>query len=90
MYGKAPRKLTPYAEFVNLNVPQAVRVGQGLYTMNELAAMVGLKPTHNFKRRVYALAADGVLTIYPTFTPRGGIENRYGIKEEVQTQEHVF
>lgn len=68
---------TAYQEYVFSNVPQAARVGQGAYTYNELAEMVGLKPTHNFRRRVNELVKRNVLTLVPAFTPRGGIENRF-------------
>lgn len=70
---------TAYQQYVNTNVPQAARVGQGAYTYAELAAMVGLKPTQHFRRRVNQLAKSGVLNVMPVFTPRGGIENRFMI-----------
>lgn len=68
---------TPYAEFVYSNVAQAARVGQGAYNYKELAEMVGLKPTQHFKRRVNDLVKKNVFKIVPSFTPRGGIENRF-------------
>ena len=70
---------TPFQQYVFSNVPQAARVGQGAYTYSELAAMVGLKPTQHFRRRVNQLVESGVLKLMPSFTPRGGIENRFMI-----------
>lgn len=70
---------TPYEEFVKSNVPQAVRAGQGAYNYKELAELVGLKPTGNFRRRVNQLAVSGVLKKFAAFTPRGGIENRFTV-----------
>ncbi len=70
---------TAYEQYVFSNVPQAARSGQGAYNYNELAAMVGLKPTQHFRRRVNQLVKSGVLKLVPAFTPRGGIENRFMI-----------
>lgn len=71
---------TPYARFVFLNVPKAAGAGQGAYNYKELAEMVGLKPTQNFRRRVNELVDEGVLKLEAAFTPRGGIENRFSLK----------
>ena len=70
---------TAYKSYVFSNLPQAARVGQGAYTYSELAAMVGLKPTQHFRRRVNELVKSGILKLVPAFTPRGGIENRFMI-----------
>lgn len=75
-----PRRVTTaYEQYVNTNLPQAARVGQGAYTYTQLAEMVGLKPTQHFRRRVNQLVASGILKLVPAFTPRGGIENRFMI-----------
>ena len=73
------KRLTPYAQYVFSNVLAFARVGQGMYSYDELASGVGLKPTHNFRRRVNEMVADGSLVLCPAFTPRGGIENRFMI-----------
>jgi len=73
------KRLTPYAQYVFSNVLSFARVGQGMYSYDELASGVGLKPTHNFRRRVNEMVADGSLVLCPAFTPRGGIENRFMI-----------
>lgn len=70
-------RLTAYAQYVFTNVAKAARVGQGMYSYDELAEMVGLKPTHNFRRRIHEMVTDGILKLCPAFTPRGGIENRF-------------
>jgi hypothetical protein len=73
-------RLTAYAQYVFSNVKEAARVGQGMYSYDELAEMVGLKPTHNFRRRINEMVSDGSLKLCPAFTPRGGIENRFMIE----------
>jgi len=73
------RRMTAYAQYVFTNVSHFARVGQGCYTYDELAGGVGLKPTHNFRRRVHEMVSDGTLVLCPAFTPRGGIENRFMI-----------
>ena len=70
---------TAYEMYVKSNLVEHVRSGGGAYNYKELAAMVGLKPTQHFRRRVNQLAQSGVFTIVPVFTPRGGIENRFMI-----------
>ena len=56
-----------------------IRAGQGIYTYKELAVMVGLKPTQHFRRHVKAMADSGILTLIHAFTPRGGLELRFGL-----------
>lgn len=75
-------RLTAYAQYVFTNVKEAARVGQGMYTYDELAVMVGLKPTHNFRRRIHEMVSDGTLKLCPAFTPRGGIENHFMVAIE--------
>lgn len=70
-------RTTAYKEYVFSNLPARVATGQGLYNYVELAALVGLKPTGNFRRRVKELVAQGRLDAVAVFTPRGGIEARF-------------
>lgn len=70
-------RMTPYAEYVFSNLPPTVERGAGLYNYQELAELVGLKPTGNFRRRVKQLVKDGKLRCEAVFTPRGGIEARF-------------
>jgi len=72
-------RTTAYGEYVFSNLASCVRSGGGLYNYDELAAMVGLKPTHNFRKRVRQMVAEGLLQLVPAFTPRGGIEARFQI-----------
>ncbi len=72
-----PRNKTAYAEYVFSNLIPIVRSGAGAYTYKELAAMVGLKPTQHFRRRVHELVKMERLVIIHAFTPRGGIEHRF-------------
>ena len=72
-----PRYKTAYEEYVNSNVPCMLIERGGLYNYKELAEMVGLKPTQHFKRRINQMVARNLIQCTPTFTPRGGIENRF-------------
>jgi len=80
---------TAYEQYVFTNVPQAARLGQGMYSYKELAEMVGLKPTQHFRKRINQLVKGRVLKLLPAFTPRGGIENRFAYDTE-SMQEFPF
>lgn len=84
------KRNTPYRQFVFTYVEEAARVGQGMYSYNELAVMVGLKPTANFRKRINEMVADGILKLCPAFTPRGGIENRFMATPNEGTTEIPF
>lgn len=84
-----PKITTPYAAYVISNISHAARAGQGTYTYKELAAMVGLKPTQHFKRRINQMVARGLLSLVPSFSPRGNIENRFAYKD-ITTSEMPF
>lgn len=75
----APIRKTAYQQYVYSNLPARVAEGQGLYSYKELAALVGLKPTQHFRRRVNHLVDRQVLKVQAVFTPLGGIENRFEI-----------
>lgn len=83
-------RLTAYAQYVFTNISQFARVGQGMYSYDELASSVGLKPTHNFRKRINEMVADGSLILRPAFTPRGGIENRFMAPPNEETTEIPF
>ena len=74
-----PKYKTVYEEYVNNSVRNALVSRAGLYNYQELADMVGLKPTQHFKRRINQMVAHGKLVCVPTFTARGSIENRFDI-----------
>jgi len=84
MSSQLPIRQTAYAEYVNSNLTLLVAERGGAYTYSELAEMVGLKPTHNFRRRVKALVAAGALWSNAVFTPRGGLEARFSTPESKQ------
>lgn len=83
-------KDTVYRSYVFSNLPPTVASGGGLYTYSELAAMVGLKPTQHFRRRVKELVDNGKLQLVPAFTPRGGLEARFTIPSPAIEQEFPF
>jgi len=86
---RTPRT-TAYSEYVFSNLASTVAAGQGLYSYSELAALVGLKPTHNFRKRVKQLVTEGILVARAAFTPRGGIETRFMTPPTVETTEIPF
>lgn len=89
MSTKVTSRTTAYAEYVFSNVSTTVRAGQGAYNYAELAAMVGLKPTHNFRTRVRQMVAEGRLKAIASFTSRGGIEARF-TEPQIETGDHPF
>jgi len=84
-----PRYITAYGEYVFSNTTRMLRERGGAYTYKELAVLLGLKVTPNFRRRIKQMVAQGLVTLTPTFTPRGGLENRFSYPED-QTQEIPF
>lgn len=85
-----PTRATAYQEYVFSNVASTVRAGQGIYNYSELAEMVGLKPTHNFRKRVKQMVAEGRLEAIAAFTPRGGIEARFMATAKPETGDIPF
>lgn len=87
MYGKAPQRVTVYAEYVFSNIPTILGAGQGDYDMKGLAAACGLKATHNFKRRVMQLVDQGHIKMTPVFDANGGLTALFSLPE-VDNQEN--
>jgi predicted transcriptional regulator len=81
---------TVYSEYVFTNITSRLVEGQGAYTVYDLAEMVGLKPTQNFKRRVNQMVEEGMLATYPAFSPRGGLMKIYTVPESPQMKGHPF
>lgn len=81
MYGKTPRYDTVYFEFVKANVISILGAGQGYYDIKALAAACGLKPTHNFKRRIQQLVDLGLIVGIPAVSTRGGMYVLYTLPE---------
>lgn len=82
-------RVTAYSQFVFSNLPQAVHSGGGLYNYHELAQLVGLKPTGNFRKRVKQLVAKGKLDAIAVFTARGGIEARFQLPTAPQNESEI-
>lgn len=71
-----PQKLqrdTVYKQYVFDRVGQVLSDRWGAYNYDGLAELVGLKPTHNFRRRVREMVQAGLLKSVTAFTPRGGL-----------------
>jgi len=87
MYGKAPAKVTIYSEYVFSNVVSILGSGGGDYDIKALAAACGLKPTHNFKRRVMQLVDQGVIKAHAARTANGGLIAVFSLPEVVSSEE---
>lgn len=66
-------KNTVYKQYVFDRVGQALNDHCAAYDMNSLASMVGLKPTHNFRKRVHEMVKEGLISATTVFSPRGGL-----------------
>lgn len=83
-------RTTAYSQYVFSNLPPTVKSRVGLYNYFELAELVGLKPTHNFRKRVRQLVSEGLLVATACFTPAGGIETRFTSPTDENTKEIPF
>lgn len=70
-------KNTVYKQYVFDRVGQGLAQSSSLYTYEDLAAMVGLKPTHNFRRRVREMVKEGLLKAHVVFSPHGGLKHMF-------------
>lgn len=68
---------TVYQEYVFTNITSRLLEGQGCYHMQDLAVMVGLKPTVNFRKRISQMVDEGLIVAMPAFSPRGGLMKIY-------------
>jgi len=68
---------TVYQEYVFTNVTARLAEGQGCYPINDLAQMVGLKPTVNFRKRINQMVNEGLIVSMPAFSPRGSLMKIY-------------
>ncbi len=75
-------RMTDYAKYVYSNLPEVIAERGGVYNMNECAALVGLKPTPHFKKRISELVKLKVLKAEAVFTLRGGLQAVYSIHKE--------
>jgi len=73
MSSKELARDTAYKLYVFERVGQVLSERWGAYDYNGLAELVGLKPTHNFRRRVRQMAQAGLIKSVTAFTPRGGL-----------------
>jgi hypothetical protein len=84
MYGKTAYKDTVYFEYVKANVVSMLGQGKGAYDLKELAALIGLKPTHNFKRRLHQLVDLGVIAAEVAYTETGSMKAVFMLPEVVK------
>lgn len=81
---------TVYSEYVFSNVTARLAEGQGCYPINDLAQLVGLKPTVNFKKRVNQMVSEGLIVASPAFSPRGGLMKIYSLPMPEKQEEQPF
>lgn len=87
---RLPRTNTVYSQYVFSNLSAQLKAGQGAYTIEECASMVGLKPTRHFKARVRQMARLGQIVATPVFTPRGGLSVVYSHNESIESEVFPF
>lgn len=81
---------TVYFQYVSTNLPLRLAEGQGCYSVEDCARLLGLKPTHNFRKRVKQLAQTGVLTETPAFNARGNVIAVYSLPEVTCNERYPF
>lgn len=81
---------TVYSEYVFSNVASRLAEGQGCYPLDDLARMVGLKPTVNFRKRINQMVAQGLIVSMPAFSPRGGLMKIYCLPDMQPRSEMPF
>lgn len=86
MYGKVPQKETVYSSYVFGAVLSYIQAGQGAYTIEALAAACGLKPTHNFKRRVMQMVDRNIIMMSPAFGVNGRLIALFSLPEVIQEE----
>lgn len=70
---------TVYKQYVFDRVGQVIQSEFELYTYEQLAVLAGLKPTHNFRRRIREMVSEGLLRATVVFSPRGGLMNVFAL-----------
>jgi len=68
---RLPTRDTQYGDYVRFHALAALRSRGGGYSATDLAALMGLKCTGNFRRRLNALVQAGVLQSKPCALPSG-------------------
>jgi hypothetical protein len=68
---------TVYQEYVFTNIVARIAEGEGCYPIDDLAQMVGLKPTVNFRKRINQMVNEGLIVSMPAFSPRGSLMKIY-------------
>jgi hypothetical protein len=81
---------TVYSEYVFSNVVSILSGAGAAYNISDLALVVGLKPTSNFKRRVNQMVSEGLIHSFPAFSPRGGMMKVYTSIPTDETMEIPF
>lgn len=81
MYGKAPARQTVYSEFVSSRVKFLMGQGREMYDIKELAFACGLKPTHNFKRRIMQLVDQDIIRMTAAHTEKGRLTAVFHLPE---------
>lgn len=86
-----PYKQTVYAQYVRHAVGQVYQGAPlNAFTIAELAEACDLKPTHNFRRQLHGLVADGILYYLRPGRTRADRKVRFGWVHPAPAQELPF
>jgi len=77
---------TVYKQYVFDRVGQVLQDTDRLYTYEDLASSAGLKPTHNFRKRVNQMVAEGLIKAHVVFSPRGGLKHMFSLPYDEQKE----
>ena len=80
---------TIYSEYVQQQLQDIARGGGNIFSFPALASRLGLKPTHNLRKRLRTLERDGILSIGYAPTGQHGMMYVYTVHASPE-QEYVF
>lgn len=74
-----PKKSSAYAEFLYFKIDEYFQKQGSAFTVEQLAAYTGLKPTCNFRRRLRHAVASGKLALSSAYAWNGSRGNLYSM-----------
>lgn len=83
------QKNSVYGEYINEQITIIGQQGGGLFSFQDIAAKLGLKPTHNLRKRLRTAEKKGSLVIGMAYRQGSGTFLTYEIPE-MPRQLHLF
>lgn len=83
------QKHTVYADYIYQTLTIIRQEGGGVFSFLDIAERLGLKPTHNLRKRLRTAEARGILTIGMAYKPERGTFLTYTL-EPLPTQLTMF